>query len=229
MDIEDILNEYTKDVKHDDKVTAKDTMFSEAVFVANEEDAKINWDDKNFWQTIGIKPKKQQELLGRGHRTRQARLKKKDDRYSGSEFDSSEMEEDEQEETHEDQPGITLIEALQKYLWGNWQQMYDALSDVERRHHGLFTKAELIADIEQRIKDKDNEYVPSEMENDNDTNINDSDDENENGNQNNQNNNNNNNNNNGNSNGNDKLQPQNDNDGDVKMTEDDDKTKMGCD
>eukprot|EP00494_Astrolonche_serrata_P001568 UN01574 len=69
--IEDILNTRTESVVHKDNV--EESLFSQAVFVADTKDAGVNINDADFWDRIGVKKvfeEKQSVTNKRRRRTR---------------------------------------------------------------------------------------------------------------------------------------------------------------
>jgi len=145
-DIDTILAERTEKVVHDKKVRAGDDMFSEAVFVAAEEDAALDVNDPNFWKHIGlasaVKKRKDDWGFGRGVRSSRASRKKisynvdqafkeqqkpgsayqVDEDFAPSEEDGSELEEE----------AGSIEEALLTHVWGHWAKVSAYISSSQR-------------------------------------------------------------------------------------------------
>eukprot|EP01084_Bolivina_argentea_P094782 170428_1 len=134
-DIEDILATRTEQVTHeDDKMNDPDAaMFSEAVFVANEQDAEINVEDENFWEVLGVgqDDDEEQEFNSPFHRRRRTRLQSRTAASSiGYDSDGFSVEEEELEPTEE---GETLLGCLSYIIYGKWQQIFDEMRESEKR------------------------------------------------------------------------------------------------
>jgi len=127
--IDDILAKRTEVVTHDaDTANPDNAMFSEAVFLAHADDADVNVDDENFWERIGIAPDDDEEdafaspMRRRGRRTRFG-AQTAVEMYDSDGYSLSGEPVDE---------GTSLLGALSYIVYGNWQQIFDDLSNEEK-------------------------------------------------------------------------------------------------
>ena len=136
-DIDDILNQRTERVTHDaDQANDPDAaMFSEAVFVAHADDANINVDDENFWEVLGVgKDDEEEEEIYTSpfhrRRTRLAARRANSNSLTNSMYDSDEFMDDDTFDAGDQ--GTSLLGALSYIIYGQWQSIFDDLTNDEK-------------------------------------------------------------------------------------------------
>jgi len=129
-DIDDILARRTELVTHDAEAAADPDagMFSEAVFVANADDAQINVDDENFWEVLGIAPEEEDvpSYSSPFSRRRRTRLSSKNAGIDGYDSDGYSMDDVDDDDT------TSLLGTLAYVLYGQWQIIFDHLTEEEK-------------------------------------------------------------------------------------------------
>jgi len=135
--IDDILAQRTETITHDDKEKSNDpdaAMFSEAVFVAHEDDTNVNIDDENFWEALGVgnEEEVQEMYTSPFMRRRRTRLQSKNAHNNNNGgYDSEGYSMDDGSMSHVDD-GASLLGALSYIIYGKWQQIYDDLTTEEK-------------------------------------------------------------------------------------------------
>merc|ERR1712129_77251 len=133
--INDILNTRTSVVKHDAATADPDAnMFSEAVFVANADDADINVDDENFWEAIGVgmEEEKDETYSSPFARGRRGGMRTRQSKSQSLDF-YSDMEDD----MYDEDLGVSLLGALSYIIYGQWTSIFGDLSVDAKQHLGL--------------------------------------------------------------------------------------------
>merc|ERR1712204_53848 len=133
--IDDILNTRTSVVKHDAATADPDAnMFSEAVFVANADDADINVDDENFWEAIGVgmEEEKDETYSSPFARGRRGGMRTRQSKSQSLDFYS-----DMDDEMYDEDLGVSLLGALSYIIYGQWTSIFGDLSAEAKQHFGL--------------------------------------------------------------------------------------------
>merc|ERR1719419_71815 len=133
-DIEEILASRTEKIVHNQN-KAEENLFSEAVFVAEKEDTKVDINDPGFWNQIGLKAEAEKKPDVMGRRKRRRPINYMEDAYT--KFSRNKQNDDDflldpDLASSEAEEAGSIDDAVLTHVWGQWKQMSACLTNDQR-------------------------------------------------------------------------------------------------